>query len=366
MKRTLQMLMGLVIGLCMTFTVVEKSFTQGATVHIDKEGEFKLGIRTQFRYSYKEPNNSNDFMIRRTRLKAEGSIFDGTKFKVEYKLDDVGQEGKNPHAQAEDFSFFINDIFPNVNVRIGLFDAPLSRDQLTSDSKLLFIDYSDLVEDGYKSEGLADNVIGVSFYGFIGNHVEYHGGFFDNEKWDKESKQIMPMGRLVFHLLDMEKGEYSAAYPGGDKNHLNAGVSFGKLGQIKIGNETYDAQAVEADIFLFLSSGFSFQGEYGRINRSGLGNGLPGDDDLNSGGWFVQSGYILPSDAGNGKLQFAYSLQEFNSNLDILDMAITKHSIGINYYLLEHNLKIQSDFTRSSFKNSDSKNAFQLQLQVDF
>lgn len=366
MKQTLQWAVAIVIGLCLTFTASEKSFAQGATVVIGKEGEFKLGMRMQFKYAYKEPDNSSDFMIRRTRLKAEGSIFSGTKFKLEYKVDDVGQEGKNPQLKAEDVSFFINGIHPNVNIRIGLFDAPFSRDALTSDSKLLFMDRSDLFE-GYKSEGLADNVIGASFYGYVGDRVEYHGGFFDSEKWDKESKQIMPMGRLVVHLLDLEKGEYKASYPGGDKNHLNAGVSFGRLDRIKIGNETYDVQAVEADIFLYLSSGFSFQGEYGRIKRSGLEFGLPGGaPDMNSGGWFAQSGYILPSDVGKGKLEFAYRFQEYNILIDFPDAAVKKHSVGINYYLLEHNMKIQSDYTRTSGKNFDSMNAYQVQLQVDF
>ena len=335
---------------------------EGTIVKIGKQGEFKLGLRTQFKYSYSEPDKSNDFMIRRTRLKAEGSIYQNTRFKLEWKIDDVGQEGKNPSAQAEDISFFIDNLHPNVQIRMGLFDAPFSRDGLTSDSKLLFMDRSDVFEQ-YKSEGLTDNTVGVSFYGFAGKHVEYHIGIYDNEKWDNATTQLMPMGRLVLHVLDREKGEYQAAYPGDDKNYLNLGASFGTLGNIETDHDTLDLRGLELDLFIGLKNGFSFQGEFGRINRVDYADGGP---DINSEGILAQSGYILPSKIGPGKVQLAYRFQSYDPNKNISNDRYKKHSFGLNYYLTGHNTKIQADYTITVFDEMDNLNAFQIQYQVDF
>ncbi len=346
--------------------IYNKSFLdrdeEGAIVRIGKRGELKIGLRTQFKYSYSEPDNSNDFMIRRTRLKAEGSIFQNTRFKLEWKIDDVGQEGKNPNAQAEDISFFIDNLHPNVHIRMGLFDAPFSRDALTSDSKLLFMDRSD-VFDEYKSEGLADNTVGLSIYGFAGKHIEYHAGIYDSEKWDAETKQLMPMGRLVFHLLDQEKGEYKASYPGNDNNILNLGASFGRLGNIDTGQDTCNLSGMEIDLFMAFKNGLSFQGEFGQITRTGYESGGP---DINSAGILAQSGYIFPAKIGPGKLQIAYRFQSYDPDKNVSDDKYKKHSFGVNYYLTGHNMKIQADYTVTVFDGMDNLNAFQIQYQVDF
>ena len=144
------------------------------TIHFGDDSHLTFGLRTQFLFAADEIAGTNDINVRRTRLKAKGSIFPETSFKFEWKLDDVGREGKTSKAQAEDISFFYH-AGEDTDLRVGLFDAPFSRESLTSDSKLLFVDRS-MLHDHYRGLGLADNAIGVQLSSFTGGSFEYHVG----------------------------------------------------------------------------------------------------------------------------------------------------------------------------------------------
>ncbi len=252
------------------FTLVDTYSQQGQKdpeIHFGEAGRLKFGLRTQFRYAYSKSAKTHDIMIRRTRLKFEGSIFKGTKFKVEIKSDDAGRAGHTNKTEVEDITLFLNFLEPNVVVRFGLYDAPFSRDNLTSDSKLLFMDRSDISE-GFHSEGLSDNAFGMEFYGLISDHLEYHLGVFDNDKWGTQTTHLMPMARLVGHILDAGEwtnGEYSATHPKGDKNILNIGGSIGYLGHINTSEDTYDLTGYEIDLFAAFKMGLSLQAEYGKV-----------------------------------------------------------------------------------------------------
>jgi len=340
---------------------VRKLSEGGPTIHFGDEGRIKFGLREQFKLESSELENRNDFMIRRSRFKAEGGLLPGTSFKVELKIDDVGREGHDPKAQAEDVSFFIPVLDDRAAVRIGLYDAPLSRDSLTSDSKLLLMDRSAL-HDAYSGVGLSDNTIGAQISGLVGERLELRVGLFDNVELDAQTRQLMPMGRVVLHLLDAEKGEYEASRPGSDARVLSVGGSAGFLGGIETGGQELDLTGTEVDLFAALPGGFTFQAEYGEVARD-----VVGAPDSSASGWYAQGGYHLPGRIGAGTGELAYRYQDHDpGDLEPAAGRERAHTFGFNYYLLGHSLKVQADYTRTSREAGDDGGVFQIQLQLDF
>ena len=75
--------------------VIETLLSKGAPTLTPAKGlTFQPGLRVQLRYVYDDDTNNNDMMIRRTRLKLKGDAYDMVKYYLEWKIDNVGQEGK--------------------------------------------------------------------------------------------------------------------------------------------------------------------------------------------------------------------------------------------------------------------------------
>lgn len=336
------------IGLCEADDRLEILEIKGIT--------FKPGLRIQPRYTFDEGTNNNDMMIRRTRLKAEGEAYDKVKYKFEWKLDNVGEEGKTPQVIAE--TVFIESLFnPAINMRIGLYDAPFSRVALTSDSKLLLIEYP-IVYEELKKLGITDNTYGMLLYGRpYKGLIEYSFGVFDNDKFEKETKELMLGGRFVVNLFDGPEVGY-ADYKGsyiGEGRRLSIGGNYEKLGNITSGGKRFDISAWGIDLFSNYES-LSMQAEYDQFEK-----------DIKGYGWYVQGGYLLPLEYRGSKFEMALRYQIFEPDTGISGDNFRRTTIGFNSYINGHNLKIQMAYT---FKDEEGQkvanNTFMLQGQLDF
>lgn len=170
---------------------------------------FKPGVRLQPRYEYDAFEGNNDFFIRRFRLKGSGTAFDIARYGTELKIDSTSRFGADPKAVVEnawlDFTLWEDLSY----LRVGLYDLPFSRNALTSDSKLLFMNRS-LIKGALTTQGFADNTVGLLLHGRpLDGLIEYDVGVFDNFVYEKfgptgtrEADQLMPAGRVVLHLLD--------------------------------------------------------------------------------------------------------------------------------------------------------------------
>lgn len=317
---------------------------------------FKPGLRIQPRHIFDEGTNNNDMMIRRTRLKAEGEAYDKVKYKFEWKLDNVGEEGKTPQVIAE--TAFIESLFnPAINMRIGLYDVPFSRNALTSDSKLLLMEYP-IVYEELKKLGITDNTYGLLFYGRpYKGFIEYSFGVFDNDKLEKETKELMMGGRFVVNLLDgpaVGYADYKGSYIG-EGRRLSIGGNYERLGSITSGGKHFDLSAWGIDLFSNYES-LSVQAEYDQFKK-----------DVEGSGWYVQGGYLLPVEYREAKFEMALRYQVLEPGTDTSDDKKMWTTVGFNSYLNGHNLKIQIDYT---FKDEEGQkvanNTFMLQGQLDF
>jgi phosphate-selective porin len=347
--------------------------------HVTPDITFKPGLRVQTRYSHDGGPDNNDIAIQRFRLKASGDAWKA-KYGVEMKIDGTGRTGANPNAAVEnawlDYAFA-----PDYLVgRAGLYDLPFSRDALTSDSKLLFMDRS-LIKDALTFFGLADNGIGVMARGRpLGGHLEYAAGVFNNESFDGpgvfrsrgSTNDVMPVGRIAVDLLDRAPAggyaDYKASYVG-EGRRLAIGLDGARLGNAENNVngvvQEFDLSAWGTDLF-FNWGPYTLQAEYNWFRVSG-------DVDGSNRGWYVQGGYLVePLNAVLAEaapwfpdLELAARYQQLDAESFSPDEE-KRTSLGMNAYIHGHNLKIQTDLSFRQLQQSADSKLYQIQLQLDF
>lgn len=339
----------------------------------DGDLTFVPGMRIQPRYNYDANYHENDFFINRFRLKAGGSAYGIARYYVELQLDGTSRFQVTPIAQDQnawlDFTLEEDLLY----FRVGLFDVPFSRDALTSDSRLLIMDRS-LIRDDLAALGLADDTVGFLFHGRPYNgHLEYAVGLLDDFAFEKrdplfprESDQLMPAFRLSAALLDPYPSldgyaDYWASYLG-RSTRLDLGVNAAHLGEVFDGPVRFDLTGVGGDIF-FAQGHYTFQAEYDFYIEN-----IAFDGDFTGHGWYAQAGYLF--NVCDPCLEFAVRYQTLDSDMRPSEFRWT--SVGFNWYIRDHNMKIQTDYTFRQGGPLDlnglilDNNVYALQFQLDF
>lgn len=328
---------------------------------------FTPGLRVQVRYAHDAIDGNNDFFIARTRLKVAGEAFRIAKYAAEIKLDNVGRFAREVNAQVEN-AWLDLPVIPDLFLRVGLYDAVFSRNALTSDSKLLLMDRS-LVKDELTALGLADNTVGALVHGrpFRGR-AEYSAGIFDNLQFEqadaptaRQADGAMVMGRIVVHLLDRASpaggyADYQSSYIGQGRR-LSIGANAAYLSKARQGATELDIDGWGGDL-LFNAGAFTLEAEYDRFEQAVSG----GNPDVRGAGWYVQAAYLV-----RGALELAARYQELDPNRSVSGNRLRWTSVGLNRYVRDHKLKIQTDYTfKREEGNAVTNDVFQMQLQLDF
>jgi len=254
-----------------------------------------------------------------------------------------------------------------VNLRIGLYDAVFSRDALTSDSKLLLMDRS-MIKDALTAVGFADNTVGVLVHGRPGQgRFEYSAGLFDNLAFDggdgavqREADGLMVQGHFVFNVFDPAPlggyGDYLGSYLGSGRR-LAIGVSAGYLPDARIDATELDLTGLGADLF-FNQGPATIQAEYASYRENVTG----GPGSFTGKGWYVQGGYLV-----RPRIELAARFQQLDPTDTATDDRLQWTSVGANYYIRAHNMKVQSDYTFKREQGQQTSNdLFQVQFQLDF
>jgi phosphate-selective porin len=334
---------------------------------------FTPGARIQTRYDVEKDETgdpNNDFFIRRLRLKGGGRVFDIARYYFEVKIDNTGKFNSTPRAQVENawLDFRIKDAFI---IRAGLYDMVFSRNALTSDSKLLLMDRS-LIKNALTVLGVTDNTVGILAHGrpLLG-HLSYGIGIFDNLGFEtagvdttivaRKSSGAMTTARIGYDFFDPASsggyGDYRSSYIGQGKR-LTVSGNAAYLSQAEIGDRKFSLFAYGVDVF-FNTGGLVIEAEYDAYrendNRSGY-------EDINGDGWYLQAGYLIFP-----KIELAARYQEMDFDHNSETDKLMWTSIGLNYYLRGHNLKMQAEyiFKREQVEDPDN-DLFQVQLQFDF
>ena len=214
----------------------------------------------------------------------------------------------------------------------------------------------------------------------LDGHFEYSVGVFDNANYEKlgagteESDELMMAGRVVAYLLDpmpVSKGitvlsngyaDYKESYLG-EGQRLGIGANYAYLGEAfdtAVAPTEFDLYAWGVDVF-YNSGPWVLQAEYDWFKQ----DMSTGGTDLTGDGWYVQGGYLLGC-IGDAAIELAARHQQLNPE-DASEERLRWTSIGLNVYIHQHNLKVQTDYTWKDERAVENDNdVFQVQLQLDF
>ncbi len=355
------------------YNPLEKFFTKELTPDGKGDITFTPGLRIQTRYDLEKDENgdsNNDFFIRRFRLKGGGKVFDLAKYYFEVKIDNTGKFNRTPSAQVENawLDFKIKEAFV---IRVGLYDMVFSRNALTSDSKLLLMDRS-LIKGALTVLGIADNTVGILAHGRpMGGHLSYGFGAFDNLGFEllgqdttvlaRKSDGAMFTGRIGYDFFDPASpggyGDYRGSYNGRGKR-LTISANGAYLSKAQIGTSEFALYAYGVDLF-FNTGGLVIEAEYDAYLEDVINNN---GRNIDGNGYYIQAGYlVLP------KLELALRYQELEPDKNVEFNKLMWTSVGLNYYIRNHNLKLQGEYI---FKNEEGEeiinDLLQIQLQFDF
>ena len=309
-----------------------------------------------------------DFLIRRARVKGNGRV-QGVAYSFEWKIDGTDQSNPapgitpmTPAAQIENAWLQYPLRGAAVELKVGLYDQPFSRDRLTSDSRQLAVDRGE-VSNVPDALGLADNVFGFQFMGKTKDaKVSYAVGAFDN-RFIASARQDMPMvvGRLEYNMESTKDINQDAHFGMTDKwcsFGVNGSVQSGIENNAGVDDSSHTAAGVDAmidrpvgKVRVFVKGELNaIRSEWQTVNRENhvtvkmIGAGVLFKDRIQPFMRFdqVRGDGFLPR---GGRADITY--------------------VGVNFYQRGHSLKIQGDL-RMQAGTEYPVDGMRLQTQMDF
>jgi phosphate-selective porin OprO and OprP len=353
--------------------------------------QLTLGGRLQFRYTFNDYDelqkklDTSQFDAKRIRLIAQGYAYSKD---LTYKLE------FDPRAYASDTKKGLIETYLNyrlideAQLKVGQTKIPFTRQELTSDGALQFVDRS-IVVDAFKPS----YDIGAMLHGKIANGLAYYyTGVFGgagqtstrstNDNLFVARAVVNPLGDMTNYEADLDGSAKPLLSIGAnyfmntlnksagttlDNTMSNYATSSGWLGKglAKISPtgtkiDKIDVESYGADL-AFKWMGLSLQGEY----LLGEAEAQSNNKLLRAQGFYAQAGYmIIPK-----KLEAAFRYSYFDPNRDAANDHIIETIGAVSYYFDKNNLKIQGDVgnihTQTSTKPTDDMQ-YRVQVQLIF
>ena len=307
------------------------------------QAQAETGDRGDSRYT---TSNSRIF-LRRARLNVGGRFVQDFTFRTELEVAGSVNDTSGFRAQLTDA--YINwGRFDFANVRVGQFKTPFGFEQLYLDSRLYIIERS-LVNDRLT----LSRQIGIQVGGaFFDERLNYAVGLFNGNGTNlnfNDNDRFLHVGRVSVVPFIGRFGSSVSRWSVG-ANGFRTRDSGVTLPAEFLVNST-PASAARNNIFAGRRSGLGIdsQFELGRLELwlESLRGTFEPDDRLparhfTSRGAYQQASYFVIAD----KLQLVARHETFRP-LASLSAAQTRTNIfGVNYYIKQHDLKLQLDYTR--------------------
>lgn len=345
-----------------------------------------------------DPEESIEFMIRRARLVFSGNFLDEH---LQYYV----QLGLAPRDMEPDLLVPLRDAYvtwtgiENFQLRVGQMKVPFNRERVVSSSALQLVDRS-----AVNAELTLDRDVGVQIFGTdlfdLGGYLGYQIGIFGGEGRLRLNDgagllyvarlQIQPTGEFADSYVEADflredRARLSLGL-GGAFNHESRRTRSTTGGFYELGG--FDYAHAEFD-FMFKWSGLSVMGEV--LYRQSTGPNLRATTDPmtmetteeragNALGYFVQAGYMFEP-----MIEVAARYSEIIplTSSDVPNVvgcassspapgtvrACREMTLGLNWYPIEHNLKLQFDYTHISDPTEEfveGSHRFRLQMQAYF
>lgn len=297
-------------------------------------------------------SDEDGFKIRRAKFAASGNAYENVKFKLEADF-------TRSSSSILDDAFIEDDHLPYLTGKLGQFKVPVSLEMLTSDTEILTIERSEVV-----NQIAPERDLGIQFSGKLADGLlNYAAGVFNGQlpaerkPYDKntapsyanagrnktdDNDQKMVAGRVVVKPVDW--------------------VSLGVSGLNSEDGE--GANAVERTVYglelqvMNPKRGCSLQGEYlhQRLDRTGT--------DLNSERFYIQAGhFVVPKHLEVALKYEGYDADTAHRTRD--DIRWT--TVGLNFYIYGHDAKLMANYIfKNEEKNSYDNDTLLAQLQLRF
>ncbi len=321
-------------------------------------GKIKFDGLIQAWYSAGD-GTKNSFRFRRAEMKFSGQILPKVKWTLMIDpakalsvnktttlingIPVVTDVSPNQSSRILQDAFITLNYIKNVNIDIGQYKIPLSQEGLQSSSALDTVERALFMSDRSRGGGLGDiRDFGIQFSGLIGKNVNYQIGVFngtgETQNIADTNQQKAVIGRFVVRP-PFVKG-------------LSLGVSGAWSNADRLTNPKRDRLGAE---LVYLNSKFKFKTEV----MGGI------DGDTHRLGYYTHFGYKITP-----KVEAIFRIDGFDpdrrretnsSNVTEID-----YVGGLNYYISEHNVKLQFNYIRKTFNNGiqSPKNLFSANLQT--
>lgn len=340
-----------------------------AGVKVFEKDDFtlELGLRLQPRVEFERFTNASnkdwlrDFLIRRSRLKANGKILGGT-YNFEWRIDRTDQLVPSPLPVAGvENAWMQYPLGHGVEIRAGLYDLPYSRDRLTSDSRQLAVDRG-LVSNTLDLFGMVDNAVGFDFRGKVrGGRAQYAVGLFDN-RTIPSARQDLPM---LTGRVDLNFGSTSDVFQDchfGSDSWYSLGVNGSYHGELEDDTGLSDGSNAAMGVDGMVDVPFGGMRLFGRGEANRLQIQPAGNvNSLDTTVWSVGGGLLI----GERFQPIVRYDQVLRDEADNGGGSINVTYVGANYYQKGHGLKLQAD-VRFQGGTGESLDGGRLQAQLDF
>ncbi len=363
----------------------------GITAYKDGDKYVKFGGRVQLQYHLEDVENGTDtdrLFLRRLRSYIEGSLYKDWKGKIQLEIGNASDD--NEVVVKEAFVRYTG--YGDTVITIGHLNFPFSRENLTSSKKQHLVERTFTGDHNY---GSLDKQLGVFAHGSNGDKSLTWGAGLTSTSIDPDSAKLdfdTPVnkntdfnegwtvgGRLDYHLfgyLPFVQGDTVtdslkatvgiAAFAWNNDSDNNTYTAAGSDTSSGATPDVDSVTGVELSAGARLK-GASIDAQYNQFNAETVdknvtaGIYLNGETKLKS--FSVEGGYMVVPD----RFEVVAGYQSLDA--DNYATEWTRTSVGANYYIHGHDLKVQSTYRMgkdlNGVKGSD-KNELFIQTQYVF
>jgi len=361
--------------------------TKGLKVKISDDTDISFRVRMQPRLDMgdlvkNEAGTSYeseiDNYLRRLRLEIGGNMVKELKYSLVFEADKNGKFASSGSPtnevkiQMANIDYKFND---SLGVRFGKAKLPYSRVSLTSSSKQLIVERpvsteaaKKLFDDYYQSHLMFSGKASEGLFAY---------NFAIGDGWEPNS--TISTGTTVHKSSLLYIARFEVSPPGwveADKNdahlgkgkHLTVGANYATQKGIEYKTTAYEEDRTLTGLDVSGHwDGFTGQFEYNTWKEEYTD---PSKSEKEPNGWYLQAGYLIPD--MNIEPVARYEVYDQDSNSD--DKQEKTTTIGVNWYLKGHSMKIGLNRASTKYDNSasgwlanaDTKDTYQLQAQLYF
>lgn len=338
-------------------------------VKVDEDTFAKVGTKAQILVSNTMPDpgdNEVDVKVPNARIYFAGQVTNVVKFGFNY---DFGLlTGASSAARATD-AFVMLDFMKELKVITGVYRVAFSRLALQDSYQYILVSGPEVANSvaplNNGTLGTYRNA-GISAWGdLIDGKLRYNIGIWDDDYSPVASgataagdDNYMQTVRLVFNILDPEKGYTCAGCYLGKAKIANIGVGY-LMQDYKEGTGTRTAKSMTVDAFVDMN-GITAEAAFFVTDKD---SGIVGATNQEPAGFYAEVAYLI-----NDKIQPAVRFESFDNDGTTTAGDYDKIVAGVNYLFAGQDAKIGLEYAMKDFDTSGTTDVdtLSVQLQVQF